>query len=109
MAKVTKAKVVDKMKTLGIYKPEFEPAIERYVQLSKEFQTIYGEYQKKEYPYEVVGSQGAKKSPLVSTLECLRRDILNLEDALGLTPKGLLKLNEKAFEKAKKPKVDGLI
>jgi phage terminase small subunit len=52
---------------------------------------------------------GVKKSPTVSALESLRRDILNLEDALGLTPRGLLKLNEKAFEKTKKPKVDGLI
>lgn len=110
MAKaITKTKVVEKMKTLGTYKPEFEPAIERYVQLSKEYQTIYSDYQKKEYQYEVVGAQGAKKSPLVSTLESLRKDILNLEDALGLTPKGLLKLNEKAFEKVKKPKIDGLI
>lgn len=107
--KESKKNVITKMVALGVYKPEFEPAIERYVELRNEYIIIYSEYQKKEYQYEVESSQGVKKSPLVCTLESLRKDILNLEDALGLTPKGLLKLNEKAFEKVKKPKTESLI
>lgn len=106
---INKPSVIKKMQGLGIYKPEFEPAIERYVALQKEYKKLYTAHQKDGYDCEVMTSSGVKKSPMVSTLESLRRDILSLEDALGLTPRGLLKLNEKAFEKAKKPKVDGLI
>ncbi len=46
---------------------------------------------------------------LVTTLESLRRDILATEESLGLTPRGLLKLDDKAFEKQKGNKMGGLI
>ena len=97
------------METLGVYKAEFDPAIERYVALNKEYRILYTKYQRDGYNCEVETAAGVKKSPATATLEVLRRDILSLEDALGLNPRGLLKLNEKAFEKAKKSKVDGLI
>ena len=50
-----------------------------------------------------------KKSPVVTTLESLRRDMLAVEDALGLTPRGLLKLQENAFKVAQKSRKDDLI
>lgn len=106
---INKQNVTARMQALGTYKQEFGPTIERYVALQKEYKKLYTKHCQDEYNCEVITSSGPKKSPTVSALESLRRDILNLEDALGLTPRGLLKLNEKAFEKAKKPKVDGLI
>lgn len=106
---ISKKSVIAQMEALGTYKVEFDPAIERYVALSKEYRKLYSEHQKNEFCCEVETASGVKKSPAVATLEALRRDILSLEDALGLTPRGLLKLNEKAFEKAKKSKVDALI
>lgn len=106
---VTKKKVVDKMTALGVYKTEFGPTIERYVELTKEYRTIYKQYADSGYRCETQTASGTKKSPTVTTLETLRRDILAIEDALGLTPRGLLKLNEKAFEKPKKSKAGGLI
>lgn len=106
---INKPNVIEKMKTLNVYKPEFEPAIERYVMLQKEYKEIYTSYQHGGYECEISTSSGSRKSPVVSTLESLRRDILNLEEALGLTPRGLLKLNEKAFEKQKKAKADELV
>lgn len=101
--------ITAKMQALGTYKQEFDPTIERYVALQKEYKKLYAKHQEDEYNCEVITSSGPKKSPTVSALEALRRDILNLEDALGLTPRGLLKLNEKAFEKVKKSKADELV
>lgn len=107
--KSTKNQITKKLIELGIYKKEFDPVIERYVELSNEYQIIYKRYQDLGFQCEVSGAAGSKKSPTVTTLESLRKDILNLEDALGLTPRGLLKINEKAFEKPKKSKASELI
>ena len=91
-------KIADEMKVLGVYKPEFDESIRRYVKISDEYRTIYGEYKKNRYPFAVVGPQGAKKSPMFQVLESLRKDLIALEDALGLNPRGLMKLQEEPFK-----------
>ena len=100
---------IQKMEQLGIYKPEFYDAVERYAKLKKEYKTVYKKYEKTGFVCDVQTSQGTKKAPIVATLESLRKDILSAEDALGLNPRGLLKLNENAFVKPKENKAGGLI
>jgi P27 family predicted phage terminase small subunit len=100
---------IQKMEQLGIYKPEFYDAVERYAKLKKEYKTVYKKYEKSGFVCEVQTSQGTKKAPIVATLESLRKDILSAEDALGLNPRGLLKLNENAFVKQRENKAGGLI
>lgn len=102
-------KIADRMRRLGVYKPEFDETIRRYRELSDEFGKIYAQYRKDGYPFEVSGPQGVKKAPVVVTLESLRRDLLDLEDALGLSPRGLKKLQEEPFKAEKKRRADGLI
>ncbi len=110
MAVKSKKAVQAKMESLGVYKPEFDETISRYVSLSKEYDLLYKQYIAGGYKCTVIGSQGEKKSPIVCTLEGLRRDVLQLEESLGLTPRGLLKLQENAFKIAKnKAKKDSLI
>lgn len=106
---VTKAAVRKKMIALGVYKPEFDGTIERYVELAGEYATIYAAYVEGGYKCETLTATGVKKSPTVTTLESLRRDMLAVEDALGLTPRGLLKLQENAFKAEKKTRKEGLI
>lgn len=101
--------VIRKMENLGIYKEEFRGTIRRYVELQKEYKTVHKKYEKTGYMCEVQTAQGVKKSPIVSTLESLRRDILSVEESLGLTPRGLLKLKENAFDKPKGNKTGELI
>lgn len=86
------------MKSLGIYKPEFAPMIEVYSQLMSQREALEAKFKKGGYAYEVNGSGGPKKAPIVTTLETLRKDILTYANALGLTPLGLAKFNDKAFE-----------
>ena len=79
------------------------------VELAAEYATLYAAYEAGGFVCEVETKASVKKSPVVSTLECLRRDILAIEDALGLTPRGLLKLQENAFKVAQKSRKDDLI
>ena len=106
---MTKKDVIGAMESLGVYKKEFDHSIERYVALSKEYKTIYRQYEKGGFQCMVESAAGSKKSPVVTTLESLRRDLLQLEESLGLTPRGLLKLNERAFDKPRQSVKDGLI
>lgn len=101
--------VIQKMEQLGIYKLEFYETVERYVKLKKEYKTVYRKYEKSGFECEVQTNQGTKKAPIVSTLESLRRDILAMEESLGLTPRGLLKLDGNAFAKQRENKTGGLI
>lgn len=101
--------VIRKMENLGVYKPEFYGTVKRYVELQKEYKSVHKKYEKSGYECEIPTSQGVKKAPIVSTLESLRRDILSVEESLGLTPRGLLKLKDNAFDKPKENRAGGLI
>lgn len=106
---VSKKAVEKKMRELGTYHEEFDGTITRYVALQKEYAIIYARYKEGGFECQLETASGAKKSPTVTTLESLRRDILAMEDALGLTPRGLQKLNEKAFAPQKAGRKNGLI
>ncbi len=101
--------IADRMRRLGVYKPEFDETIRRYRKLSDEFASLYGKYKKDGYPFETSGPQGVKKAPVVVTLESLRRDLLDLEDALGLSPRGLKKLQEEPFKAERKARKTDLL
>jgi len=94
------------MKNLGIFKPEFAPMIEVYSQLMTQYDALTRTFKKSGYQFEVNTSTGSKKAPIVTTLETLRKDILNYANTLGLTPLGLLKTNEKAFTVVKKSELE---
>ena len=101
MAAITQKSVVERMNAIGVYRAEFEPTIARYVELSKEYKILYKQYRDGDFKCSVPTAAGEKKAPIVTTLETLRKDLLQLEESLGLTPRGLLKLDENAFRKAK--------
>lgn len=105
----TKPGVIEAMTRLGVYKPEFDPTIERYVALKQEYTKIYKQYKAAGYEFQIETKMGVKKSPIIITLETLRKDLLAMEESLGLTPKGLTRLQEKALEKPKKSKLGDLV
>ncbi len=79
---------VEKMKKMGTYKPEYDDVIGIYAELLEQYRRLTQEYQNGGYRYEEsTADGGAKKSPIVSTLEALRRDILQYSDRLKLNPK----------------------
>ncbi|QAT43449.1 P27 family phage terminase small subunit [Aminipila luticellarii] len=86
---VKNATIAD-MKKLGVYKPQYNRIIDIYAELVSQYLTLTKEFEEGGYKYEVETMQGgSKKSPIVATLETLRKDILAYSDRLCLNPKAL--------------------
>lgn len=65
------------MTSLGTYKPEFGPLIAIYAQLRVQYRILTERFEGDACAVSVDTAQGCeKKSPLVATLENLRKDIL---------------------------------
>lgn len=108
------------MQSLGTYKQEFDTIIDIYSGLLEQYTRLNNYYITTNMNYEVFTAQGGtKKAPIVSTLEILRKDILNYAAQLGLTVKGLDSIEvekekpksklEKALEDLSKPHIEGKI
>ena len=87
---------VDNMKSLGIYKPEFDTTIQIYCSLVEQYQQLEKNFRKSKFTVveETGYSDNKKKHPIVGSMESLRKDILAYSNALGLTPAGLKKIND---------------
>ena len=95
--------IAENMMALGIYKPEFNITISIYAGLVEQYQMLEKEFKKSKFTVvEKTGySDNTKKSPMVGTLESLRKDILSYSNALGLTPSGLKKINDEMKQEKK--------
>ena len=83
-----KKNTIQKMQKMGTYKPEYDDVIGVYAELMEQYRRLTAEFEKGGYKYaEFTADGGTKKSPIVSTLESLRRDILQYSDRLRLNPK----------------------
>lgn len=84
-----KSQTVADMKKLGVYRPEYDRLIDIYAGLWEQYHRLMKIYDTgKGYEYAVPTSDGGeKKSPLVGTIETVRRDILAYSDRLCLNPK----------------------
>jgi len=88
---------IARMKSLGVYREEYDGTIEIYSQLCEQYQTITERFEKSGYKVQTKSAQGGmKKSPIVATLESLRKDILSYSDRLCLNPKSFDSLGQTA-------------
>ncbi|WP_419877737.1 P27 family phage terminase small subunit [Brevibacillus centrosporus] len=86
---IKRATIAD-MKALGVHKPQYNRLIDIYAELVFQYNTLTIEFEEGGYQYEVSTDQGgAKKSPILASLETLRKDILAYSDRLCLNPKSL--------------------
>ncbi len=80
------------MKALGVYKQEFNRLITVYAELVSAYLELLNDFEESGKPYSVpTGAGGSKKSPVVATLEVMRKDILAYSDRLCLNPKSIFK------------------
>jgi phage terminase small subunit len=78
------------MKKLGVYKSQFNQLIDIYAELVSQYNRLTEEFADGGYKIEVeTGQGGSKKSPIIATLETLRKDILAYSDRLCLNPRSL--------------------
>ena len=98
-----KRATISDMKKLGIHKPEYNRLIDVYAELVEQYGIITERYIKSDYKFQESTAAGDyKKSPIVATLEALRKDILTYSDRLCLNPKALETIT---IEKSKKSKL----
>jgi len=83
-----KRRTIRDMKDMGIHKAQFNRIIDIYAGLVHQYLRATVEFEEGGYIYtEETASGNPKKSSIVSTMENLRKDILQYSDRLGLTPK----------------------
>lgn len=109
-----KAKILqdttDAMRQVGTYKNEFNPLVERYADMRVQFEIMmqqwYGGGYKVTEPYtNKAGAMNYRKTALYQAIETLRRELLDVENVLGLTPLGIHKVNNKALAGKKQASV----
>lgn len=83
-----KRRTISDMKKMGTHRSEYNRIIDIYSQLVNQYLIITKEFQDSGYQFEVPTADGSsKKSPIVATLESLRKDILQYSDRLCLNAK----------------------
>ncbi len=82
-----------KMKSLGVYRNEYDQGITILAQLLDQYDELTKRFENSGLDFESLTNTGTKKAPIVTTLESLRKDILAYLNALGLTPAGAKKID----------------
>lgn len=93
----------EKMRALGVYKPEFDDAIERYVQICEDYERIRKRWIELGSQVVTVVEKGdgqtvERKSVIYQGVTDLRKEIRAAELELGLNPKGLKAIQAKGLE-----------
>lgn len=92
-----KKQTVKKMQKLGVYKAEFDDVIDIYAGLCSQYRRLEIDFEKSGSTYTALTNSGdAKKSPIVSSMENLRKDILLYSDRLRINPKAFMKSSKAA-------------
>lgn len=90
------------MKELGTHKVQYNRIIDIYAGLVHQYLIALRDFEEGGYKYEVeTGTGGTKKSPIVATLENLRKDILAYSDRLCLNPKTFESVTVETVKKSK--------
>lgn len=102
---------VEHMKSLGTYKIEFDAPVARYSELRVQFDVLTGQWYEKgcEITEDYTNKSGAtnqRKTSLYLALEALRKELVDMENIFGLTPKGLKAIKAKGLDKAKVSALD---
>lgn len=96
------------MKSLGVYRDEYEQAVNVAAQLMCQYDELTRRFEEGGMEITERTPTGSKKAPIVTTLESLRKDILAYLSALGLTPAGAKKLEAKPEEQKKNPLAEAI-
>lgn len=93
MAKNYRATIRHRMKSLGVYRKEYDGAVDVLDQLLEQYDALTERFVSSGYSIAEMTATGTKKAPIVTTLESLRKDVLAYMNALGLTPMGAKKID----------------
>lgn len=88
---------------VNTYKKEFDPTIIRYAEMRLQYDVLNDEWfengcQITEDYTNKAGATNKRKTALYISLETLRKELLELENVLGLTPKGLKQIQSNGLK-----------
>lgn len=103
--KITKTynKTIENMRTVGTFKPEFEAPVRRYAEMRIQYDILNEKWYEEgckiteEYTNKA-GAKNQRKTALYLSLEYMRRELIEMENLFGLTPKGLRAIKTKGLE-----------
>lgn len=89
-----KAKVIENMTSLGVFREEYEDIINIYVNMLHRLNHLYKEFEASGYEVETeytnkAGATNQRKTPLYLSIEKLENDIVTYSDRLCLNPKAI--------------------
>lgn len=99
-------KTIENMRSLGTYRPEFETSVRRYAELRVQYDILNDQWYEsgcaitEDYTNKA-GATNQRKTALYLTLEKIRKELIELENLFGLTPKGLKSIKSKGLEERK--------
>lgn len=94
------------MEKLGTYRSEFEAPIKRYAELRLQFNILNEQWYEEgcriteEYTNKS-GATNQRKTALYLSIETMRKELIEMENIFGLTPKGLKMIKAKGLDKQK--------
>lgn len=117
-AKIRKAKTtriynktVENMQVLGTFKPEFDAPVRRYAELRIQYDILSDKWYEEgcQITEDYTNKSGAtnqRKTSLYMSLETLRKELIELENLFGLTPRGLRAIKAKGLDGKKESALD---
>lgn len=105
---------VENMRALGTYKNEFEAPVRRYAEMRVQYDVLNDKWYEggcvitEEYTNKA-GATNHRKTALYLSLEMLRKELSDMENTFGLTPKGLKSIKAKGLDESKRSKLDELL
>ncbi len=115
-AKITRIynATVKNMQKLGTFREEFETPVRWYSELRVQYDILTDKWYESgcEITEEYTNKSGAtnqRKTTLYLALETMRRELMDMENIFGLTPRGLKTIKTKGLEKAKESALDRLL
>ena len=106
--KITKTyhETIDKMRALQTFRPEFDTPVRRYAELRVQYDILSDKWYEEgckitENYTNKFGATNQRKTALYLVLENLRKELIEMENVFGLTPKGLKSIKTKGLETKK--------
>lgn len=105
---------VENMRVLGTFKPEFDAPVRRYAELRIQYDILSDKWYENgcEITEDYTNKSGAtnqRKTSLYMSMETLRKELIEMENLFGLTPKGLKGIKTKGLEPAKGSRLDAAL
>lgn len=98
---------IEKMRSLGVYREEFAVPIQRYADMRIQYDILSETWRESGYKVtenytNKAGATNIRKAPLYLSMENLRRELIEMENLFGLTPKGLKAIKAQGLDQGKK-------